>query len=281
MYQESTEEVNPPVYPRLRFTGRPAPCGVFESAMTVAVSDLVDLTVEPTGEGGSPVLQGLLGIPEGVGPWPAVVVVHEAFGIEGEMRKQVAHLASLGYLALMPNLFSDGGMRRCLVATMRAMRSGEGRAFVDIEAARHWLLARPDATGAVGVIGFCMGGGFALMTAARGFGAAASNYGMLPVDMEASLVGACPVVGSYGGKDGSLKGAAEKLDTALTAAGVKHDVKEYPEAGHTFMNEQLTGPGWMRPLVRVMNFGPNPEAASDAWERIDTFFGEHLVPPTD
>ena len=89
---------------------------------------LTDIDIDTTLEGTTPVLKGLLGVPAGNGPWPAVVVVHEVFGIDGEMRKQVAHLASLGYLALMPDLYSNGGMRRCLVSTMRAMRSGTGRA---------------------------------------------------------------------------------------------------------------------------------------------------------
>ena len=246
--------------------------------MAVTTADLHDIVIENTEEGASPGLTGVLGIPESPGPWPAVVVAHEAFGIDEEMRKQVAHLASLGYLTLMPDLFTAGGTRRCLVATMRAMRSGQGRAYADIEAARKWLLARPDATGTVGIVGFCMGGGFALMTAADGFDAAATNYGMLPVNMEVTLQNACPVVGSYGARDGSLKGAAAKLESALTAAGVVHDVKEYPEAGHVFMNEKLNGPAWIRPLVRVMNFGPNPDAAADAWLRIDGFLREHLAP---
>jgi carboxymethylenebutenolidase len=55
-----------------------------------------------------------------------------------------------------------------------------------------------------------------------------------------------------------------------------HDVKEYPNAGHSFLNTALSGPAIMRPLVRVMNLGPEPESAKDAWSRIDAFFGEHL-----
>ena len=242
---------------------------------------LTDVDIDTTLEGTTPVLKGLLGVPAGNGPWPAVVVVHEVFGIDGEMRKQVAHLASLGYLALMPDLYSNGGMRRCLVSTMRAMRSGTGRAFLDIETARQFLVNRPDATGAVGVIGFCMGGGFALMTASSsGFDAAASNYGMLPGNPDEALAGACPVIGSYGLRDGALKGAVATLEQTLTRHRVIHDLKEYPSAGHAFMNEAAAGPVWFRPVARVMNMKPDPDAAADAWARIDSFFREHLVPPT-
>lgn len=245
--------------------------------MTVTPSDLIDIVIDTAGEGASPGLKGVVGVPEGAGPWPAVVVVHEIFGVDEEMRKQVAHLASMGYLALMPDLYTAGGTGRCLVGTMRAMRSGKGRAYLDIEAARQWLLNRDDGTGAVGILGFCMGGGFALMTAASGFDAAAVNYGMLPVDLEVTLENACPVVGSFGGKDGTLKGAADTLELTLARKRIPHDVKEYPEAGHVFMNQKLNGPAWIRPLVRVMNFGPNPEAAADAWSRIDDFFSTHLA----
>lgn len=253
------------------------PGDVFESSMTVTPADLTDFVIEKTQAGSSPVLKAVLGVPEGTGPWPAVVVVHEAFGIETEMRKQVAHLASLGYLALMPDLFSDGGARRCLVSTMRSVRSGEGRAYADIESARQWLLANSDATGAIGVIGFCMGGGFALMTAAN-FDVASVNYGMLPKDLEVSLEHACPIVGSYGAKDKSLSKATEKLNTVLTKHGIEHDIKEYPDAGHAFLNEKASESVFMKPLARVLGLGPNPEAAADAWLRIDAFLRAHLTP---
>jgi carboxymethylenebutenolidase len=125
-------------------------------------------------------------------------------------------------------------------------------------------------------MGFCMGGGFALMTVDTGFDAAAVNYGMLPRDLDTALENACPIVSSYGGRDGSLKNATAKLDAALTRQGIPHDSKEYPAAGHSFLNEAPSGPAILRPLVRVMNLGPEPESAKDAWQRIDAFFGEHL-----
>ena len=238
---------------------------------------LQDITLTYEVDGMSKNLEAVLGIPEGEGPWPAVVVIHEIFGIDDENRKQVAHIAGMGYLALMPNLFTEGGMRRCISATMRALSSGTGRAYADIESARQTLLADKRSTGKVGAIGFCMGGGFALMTADSGFDAAAVNYGILPTDLDSALEGACPLVTSYGGKDVTLKNATAQLNAVLTAKGIPHDSKEYPNAGHVFMNEKLNGPAVIRPLVRVMNFGPEPESAKDAWKRIDAFFGEHLA----
>lgn len=250
------------------------PC--LNAGVSVTIDHLEDVTITSDVEGISPGLRGVLGVPQGAGPWPTVVVIHEIFGIDEEMRKQVAHLASLGYLALMPDLFSDGGMRRCIRATMRALRSGTGRAYRDIEAAKQWLLARDDSTERVGVIGFCMGGGFAIMTVAD-FDVAAVNYGILPSDLDDAFEHSCPVVTSYGGKDRSLPGATARLDEVLTRRNIEHDSVEYPDAGHVFMNERLNGPAWLRPLVRVLGFGPHPDSAADAWRRIDTFFRRHLI----
>src|SRR5581483_6872841 len=112
--------------------------------------------------GGSHHLRGYVARPDGAGPWPGVVIVHEAYGLADVMRRQADRLAQAGYLALLPDLYSDGGALRCVVRTMRALVAGQGRALVDIEAARQWLLAQGDCTGRIGIVGFCMGGAFAL-----------------------------------------------------------------------------------------------------------------------
>ncbi len=240
----------------------------------------MDIVIDPL-PGGSPELRGVLGVPEGAGPWPGVVVVHEAFGTDAVMRRQVERMTEAGYLTLMPNLYSEGGARRCLIPTFRAMMSGKGRAFADVEAARRHLAGRPDCTGRIGVIGFCMGGSFALLSAGRGFAAASVNYGRLPADkvLDAALEDACPIIASFGARDRTLRGAAPRLEATLTRLGVEHDVTEYPTAGHAFLNETETGPRWLRPVLRVSGVRPDPEAAAEAWQRIDAFFAEHLREP--
>ena len=140
-------------------------------------------------------------------------------------------------------------------------------------AARTLLAERPDCTGKVGVAGFCMGGGFALVTAARGFNVAAPYYGHLPQD-DAALDGACPIVASYGGKDRGLPGAAAKLDGLLTTRNIPHDVKEYPDAVHGFANRLSVGP--FGPILKVLGLGYDHESSEDAWRRVFTFFSEHL-----
>ncbi len=212
--------------------------------------------------------------PVGAGPWPGVVVLHEAFGLNDDIRQQADRLAAAGYLALAPDLYSAGGAARCLRATFRAAMSGRGKAFDDIETARAWLTGREDCTGRVGVIGFCLGGGFALLTASRGFDASAPNYAHLPKDLDGALEGACPVVASYGGKDKTLRGTAATLDGALARVGVKRDVREYPDAGHSFLNRHDLGPAGA--ILRVAGIGYHEPSAEDAWGRILRFFEAHL-----
>jgi carboxymethylenebutenolidase len=227
-------------------------------------------------DGGSRQLRGYVAVPGGDGPWPGVVAIHEAYGLNSVVHRQADRLAAAGYLTLAPDLYSDGGAARCVMSTFRAMLTGRGTAIADVDAARDHLRKRDDCTGKIGIIGFCMGGGFALVTANRGFDVASSNYGPLPMHLEKALAGACPVVGSYGGKDRMLPGAANKLTRTLVRLGVEHDVKVYPSAGHSFLNDTEVGPRPILPLLRVTGIRPEPGAAADAWQRIDAFFAKYL-----
>lgn len=235
----------------------------------------VDLSATSRRRNGSQHLTAFTARPEGDGPWPSVVLVMEIFGVNDDMRAHAERIAGWGYRVVVPDLYSDGGARRCLVATMRAMVSGHGRAFTDIETARQWALGQPGATDKVGIIGFCMGGGFALLTGDRDrYDALSANYGRVPDD----VTRACPVVGSYGGRDRQNPGAAEKLRVKLADAGVPQDVVEYPESGHAFLNESTPGPAALAPLWHVGGFGGPDADRADAWRRIEAWFAEHLSP---
>ncbi|TNC26052.1 dienelactone hydrolase family protein [Amycolatopsis alkalitolerans] len=222
-------------------------------------------------------IRGYLARPQtevsGEPPRPGVVVIHDAVGLTEDARNITERFATAGYLALAPDLFSRGGLFRCVKTVFRELATAKGRAFEDISAARRLLAERADCTGKVGVVGFCMGGGFALVAATQGFDASAPYYGQLPKDLSI-LDEACPVVASFGKRDPSLKGTAAKLEQELTDRGIPHDIKEYPDAGHSFANQFPIGP--LNVLARYAGVGYHRESSEDAWRRVLAFFARHL-----
>lgn len=213
------------------------------------------------------------------GPWPGVVLVHDAFGLSDDMREQANWLAAAGYLVAIPDLYGGRSAVRCIKGAFAQLNAQRGPAFDQLDAARSALAAAPDCTGTAGVIGYCMGGGFALLMAAHpGFSAASVNYGIVPDNLETVLGGACPIIGSYGGNDRVTTGAVEKLRAAAAATDATVDVKEYPKARHGFIN-RLTSASPLTPMLKVAGVAYNHDAAADAKRRILAFFDTHLRTP--
>ena len=233
-----------------------------------------DISYPVDGQSGRGYLAGPAPGPAGPGPWPGVVVIHEAFGLNVDIRKKADLFASHGYVALAPDLYDGRSWLRCVLTAFRQLRAGSGPAFTALDAARSFLAARDDCSGRTGVIGFCMGGGFALLCAPRdGFAVASVNYGEVPADAETVLRGACPIVASYGGRDQMGTKPPERLQRALTVLEIPHDVEVYPGSGHRFMTE-TSGPA--AALARLARMSYQEADAADAWRRIFGFFGEHL-----
>jgi len=147
----------------------------------------------------------------------------------------------MGYLGLAPDFYGGGNWMRCMRGAFAQLEAGRGGFFDAIDAARRRLAAHDNCTGRVGVIGFCLGGGFALLAAAQqDFAVASVNYGEVPEAAERALAGACPIVASYGGRDRTMRGRPQRLERALARAGVTHDVETYPDAGHSFLSTRPT-----------------------------------------
>lgn len=223
-------------------------------------------------------LPAYLACPQGEGPFAGVVLIHDVFGMTTDLVTQADWLASEGFLALAPDLFSRGRKIACVRAAFRDLARREGRTFEDVKAASAWLARDHRCSGRLGIAGFCLGGGFALLMApGHGYGAASVNYGQVPADASAWLSDSCPMVASFGQRDRTLRGAAARLESALTEASVPHDVKEYPRVGHGFMNRHHG----LLPLVmhKVGGIGYDEVAAADSRRRITEFFRSHLSAP--
>lgn len=229
---------------------------------------MTDISVETS----SGTIDAVLETPPGQGPWPGVVVVHDALGLRDAHREIARRIAGNGYLAIVPNLYARGGMIRCVRSMFRDLMAYEGRTFDDIAAARELLAGLSDCTGAVGIAGFCSGGGFALVASTKGFGASAPFYPPPLQSKYAEIVdGACPIVASFGRRDPMNRGSGPRLEEVLTEKKIPHDIKTYPDAGHSFADRVP-----LQAVSRVIGFGEDEQAAADAWRRVFAFFGQHL-----
>lgn len=222
-------------------------------------------TEEITFVSGGDTLQGYVARPEGEGPFPGIVVIHEIFGLNDNIRDVARRLAGESYAALAVDLLSQRNRAVCMFNffTGLLLNSLNNSSIRDLKAALTYLSERAEVDPArLGAIGFCMGGSFAIAWSCADdrLKVIAPFYGMNPRPLE-SVARACPVVGSYPKADFTAK-QGRKLARELRRDGIPHDIKIYPGAKHSFFNDQ----------------GPthDPAASQDAWERTLAYFDKRL-----
>lgn len=209
---------------------------------------------------------GFIALPDSPGPHPAIVVIHEAYGLNDSIKAVAQRFAESDYVALAVDLFGDRNRAICMARYMVGMLRGSvtNRAGVpDLRFALSHLMTLPEVDPQrVGAIGFCMGGSFAIAWACTDdrLKAIAPFYAANPKPLEA-VARLCPVVGSYPEKDFTAS-AGRALDAELTRRQIEHDIKVYPDTRHSFFTAKRTQ--------------AEIDATEDSWGRVMTFFGTHL-----
>jgi carboxymethylenebutenolidase len=212
--------------------------------------------------------------PSGAGPFPGVIVIQHAGGVDEFIQSMCDRLAVAGYMALAPDLYHREDMTTDDNPLVRMTRLRDANIVPDVNAAFHHLSGLPDVRAdRIGITGFCMGGRVAYLMAARnpGFRACVDFYGgsrmvpwgegVAPFDITGDI--RCPVMGLYGEDDPNPSSAdVAKISAELTRFGIEHEFHSYPGAGHAFMT-----PG--RPMYREA-------AARDAWEKCLGWFERWL-----
>jgi len=183
--------------------------------------------------------RGYLSVPEGEGPFPAVILIHEWNGLVDRVRQVADALADEGYVALAADLYhgQTGSNRDENIALMTAAREDPDGMIANLDAAVAFLRARPDVTGKVAAMGWCFGGGVALSFALGGENheGTAIFYGRLVEDPEVLASISHEVYGTFGENDsGPSPDQVERFADALEAAGIPNDLHIYDDVGHGF-----------------------------------------------
>jgi len=209
---------------------------------------------------------GFLSNPKSVGKHPAVIVIHEIFGLVDHIKDVAMRLAKEGYTTLAIDLFEGKTLTQLEEGRKFREQFTQERMLADLNSGHSYLKTlksvNPDR---IGSIGFCMGGGLSMLLAcqSREIAATAVFYGRNPTPLDLVKNLQCPILGNYAGADLAISEADIKLlEETLTKYGKIFDIKTYPGAPHGFFNDS-------RQSYR-------PDAAKDSWKRTINFFGKYL-----
>jgi carboxymethylenebutenolidase len=216
---------------------------------------------------GDETVSAYLAVPDSGGPHPALVVIHEWWGLNDWVKEQAQKFAQQGYMALAVDLYRGKVAYDPNLAYELSRSLPQDQAMRDLRAAFDYLASRPDVRhDKIGSVGWCMGGGFSLLLAVHEpkLAACVVNYGSMPTDKDEIQRIQAPVLGNFGAEDrGIPPSAVEAFEGAMKAAQKSIDVKIYDGAGHAFENPNN-------------KLGYREAAANDAWARTLAFLSRTL-----
>lgn len=242
--------------------------GLSFSGLTLQLKAEGPKTENVTYPSGTDTIGGFLALPDKTGPRPAVIVIHEWWGLNDWVKQETEKLAAEGYVALAVDLYRGKTAADPSEAheLMRAL--AQDRAVRDLQAAFAYLGTRKEVNhDRIASVGWCMGGGYSLQLAIHQprLAACVVNYGALPTDPNDLQQIYAPVLGNFGADDKGITPAdVDAFKESMQKIGRNVDVKEYPGAGHAFENPNNTT-------------GYRPEAAADAWKRTLAFLHKALT----
>jgi len=216
---------------------------------------------------GDEMVSSYLALPDGGGKHPAIIVIHEWWGLNDWVKEQAQKYAAQGYLALAVDLYRGKVAANPDEAHILMRGLPDDRGMRDLEAAFAYLSARQDViTAKIGTVGWCMGGSWSIKLAVDQpkLAACAVNYGWLPSEPALIAKIKAPVLGNFGAEDQGIPAKDVKaFESAMKADGKTTDIKIYDGAGHAFENPNNKQ-------------GYRPEAAADAAQRMSAFFQKYL-----
>jgi len=235
--------------------------------LLLEVSALAATPKDVTYQSGDETVHGILYTPEGKGPFPGIIVIHEFWGLNDWVKEQASKLADQGYVTLALDLYR-GKVATTPDEAHEIMRGvPQDRANRDLEASFHYLESQPNVKkDRIGAIGWCMGGGYALDLALEEPKLAADviNYGHLATDPSEIKKINAPILGLFGAQDrGITPDDVKKFRKQMDELGKKIDLTIYPDAGHAFENPNNKD-------------GYRPKDAQDAWDKTVAFFASAL-----
>jgi carboxymethylenebutenolidase len=237
-------------------------CLVLVALASTASAGMIRQTVDKK------TLIGYMAYPKGAGTHPAVIVIHEWWGLNDWVKAQADSFAARGYVAFAVDLYQGRVALDSETAHQYMSGLAEDEALATLRRATDFLRSRDDVRAqAIGVIGWCMGGKYSIRLAAAepGIRACVMYYGA-PITDPAAIRGIqAPVLGNFGGDDkGPTPEQVRAFEKALQEAGKKPDFKIYPGAPHAFANVNNPWGGYRE------------SAAKDAWARTVAFFDREL-----